>query len=325
MAHNLSEAKPSKLPLKIFISLSCFAITFLLTESFGQLHAHPDVVLGIGASLFVAGVAFILQFLYDLERRLGRMELEYSRHAGANEQRINEGFQKINEATKLFSLVEASALKTDAMTQLVSNSVRVRPDPPLVFELAQSQIQRLSDQLKSLGDEGGASYDGEDRDWLLGLTTHAGSTIDATSTTVDAGGHDFLDGSVWQSDLGQRYLEAQREAIRRGVRVRRLFILDRTDLRDDPKFRRLVQIQQDMAIEVRVLDPSVAPAQFIPPVLDLIIFDGTVCYQSTPTAQINGLSRSSIASTQLFSNRQRVVHTMDRFNDLWQLSKQVEA
>ncbi len=61
------------------------------------------------------------------------------------------------------------------------------------------------------------AYDGEDREWMLGLTAEASRSIDAISlSTVDAGIRGF-DGGLWTSDLGTRYLELQHEAIARGV------------------------------------------------------------------------------------------------------------
>jgi hypothetical protein len=63
---------------------------------------------------------------------------------------------------------------------------------------------------------GYVAYDGEDRDWLLGLTRHAQSSIDTTSLmAVDASGGGFGEGGLWSSDLGRRYLEVQREAVQR--------------------------------------------------------------------------------------------------------------
>jgi hypothetical protein len=310
----------NRTPTKILISLAFFCVTFIATWVFEALGAQPKVLIGFGASLFVAGVAFVVQFLYDVEKRMDTREEELDRHSSENAARINEGFQKINAATHLFSLVEASALKTDAITQLVGNSVRIKPSPQLVFDLAQSEIHRLSDMLKTLGDAGDLTYDGEDRDWLLGLTKHVGHSLDAISTTLDVGGQDYFDGSLWQSDLGQRYLEAQRDAIKRNVRVRRIFILDRPELRDDANFRRVVEMHDDIKIEVRALDPTLIPRQFIPPIFDFIIFDGVVSYQTSPSTQVTDLSRTAIASTQLVTNPTKVQRNIDRFNDLWKVA-----
>ena len=52
------------------------------------------------------------------------------------------------------------------------------------------------------------------------------TSIDAISlSTVDAGVLG-LDGALWTSDLGQRYLELQREATIRNVRIRRIFVVE---------------------------------------------------------------------------------------------------
>ncbi|GIF98445.1 phosphatidylserine/phosphatidylglycerophosphate/cardiolipin synthase family protein [Catellatospora citrea] len=312
--------RANRTPMKVLVSLVAFGITFLATYVFEALGTHPDVLVGFGASLFVAGVTFVVQFLYDVERRLDKMEEQLSRHSAENEARINEGFQRISEATHLFSLVEASAMQTDAITQLVGNSVRIKPSPQLVFDLAQTEIQRLSEMLKTLGDSGDLTYDGEDRDWLLGLTKHVNHSLDAISTTLDVGGQDYFDGSLWQSDLGQRYLEAQRDAIRRNVRVRRIFILDRAELVEDENFRRVIGMHHDIEIEVRALDPTRFPRQFIPPFGDFIVFDGVVSYQTSPSAPVTDLNRATIASTQLITNPVKVQRNVDRFNDLWKVA-----
>ncbi|MEV4410888.1 phosphatidylserine/phosphatidylglycerophosphate/cardiolipin synthase family protein [Catellatospora sp. NPDC049609] len=321
-------AKPNEFanrtPMKILISLAFFSITFLATWTFEVLgDADAKVLTGFGASLFVAGVAFVVQFLYDVEKRLDMMEAELVRTSQTNEERINQGFQKINAATNLFSLVEASALKTDAITQLVGNSVRIKPNPQLVFDLAQHEIHRLSEMLKTLGDSGDLTYEGEDRDWLLGLTKHVNHTLDAISTTLDVGGgQDYLNGSLWQSDLGQRYLEAQRDAIKRNVRVRRIFILDRPDLRGDDNFRRIVEMHDDLRIEVKVLDPTLQSRQFVPPIFDFIIFDSVVSYQTSAAPATD--RRTPIASTQLVTHPAKVQRNIERFNDLWKLATPVE-
>src|SRR5689334_24491194 len=43
----------------------------------------------------------------------------------------------------------------------------------LAHRLAQRELSRMSEFLKELGEGGEAIYDGEDRDWLLGLTYSA--------------------------------------------------------------------------------------------------------------------------------------------------------
>ena len=44
------------------------------------------------------------------------------------------------------------------------------------------------------------------------------------------GGRSFTDGGLWRSELGQTYLEEQDRAIQRGVRIQRVFVIDRQGL-----------------------------------------------------------------------------------------------
>src|SRR5690606_6212785 len=124
------------------------------------------------------------------------MGVRYSDQHALTQALIREEITKVSAATELFGAVEASALRTDVVTQLVRNATSVkRAETPLVFEFAQAEINRLSGYLRDLGQQADVVYDGEDRDWMLGLTRAASESIDATSlTTVDAGGRGSVDG-----------------------------------------------------------------------------------------------------------------------------------
>ena len=127
------------------------------------------------------------------------------------------------------------------------------------------------------------AYDGEDRDWLLGLTREAQTSIDAISlSTVDAGVLG-LDGGLWTSDLGIRYLELQREAIARNVRIRRIFVFEHERRwPSDESFLRVTQMQRDVGVEVRMLDHQLIPDWMQSMIFDFIVFDGAVSYETTP-------------------------------------------
>lgn len=294
-------------PAKLLISLIAFGGALLLGWGLRTAQVPAYVVGLLGVSLFVASVTFLVLHFYDIDKR-------FDRHAVDSEARIDESFRKISEATNLFSLVEASALKTDAVTQLVANSVRIKPNPQLIFDYAQHEVQRLSEILKTLGDAADLTYDGEDRNSLLGLTRYTRATIDAVNATSDMPGEIQFDGSLWQSDLGQRFLEAQRDAVRRNVRIRRIFILSHPKLREDAAFRYVIEMHSAIGIEVRVLDPIVFPRQFVPVISDFVLFDGVVSYQ---TSQAAYQSQASIASTQLVTNPSKVQRAIERFQDLW--------
>jgi hypothetical protein len=287
--------------------------------------ANQDRRWSWGVTIFVAGVALIIQFLIDFQRRLTALERAESSHIGDIRNLVEDGFSKINEATELFGLVEASALQTDVVTQLVRNSTELEPTTPtLVCRFAQSEIGRMSQFLKELKD-GDASYDGEDRDWLLGLARNAKTSIDATSlTTVDAGGKGF-DGGFWETDLGQRYLEAQREVARRQVKVRRVFILDRPELASDADFLNMCRLQASMNIEVRVLDAAAIPAPRKSSLFDFILFDNVISYEVTPASRVDEATRPTIVNTRLVLRPDRVEDRIDRFQDLWANAKPFPA
>ena len=100
----------------------------------------------------IGGVAFVTQFLMDAADRadelaiaLERLESGYVAHVDVTRELIKSEFSKINDATELFGLVEASALKTDAMTRLVKNSTTIaKGSPSLIFDFAQAEINRYT-------------------------------------------------------------------------------------------------------------------------------------------------------------------------------------
>jgi hypothetical protein len=334
-------ANGQRIPVKIMITALFGAVGYGLSYLVDSNNSH--LVLSVGTSLYVAGIVLVIQFLYDVEQRLEAMEHAYDNmehiydsNAAAVEERlssgfktiedrISSGFKQINEATELFALVEASALKTDAMTQLVRNSTRVEASPPLVFEFAQSEIARLSEMLKTVSEGADVTYEGEDRDWLLGLTKVVNATIDATSlTTVDAGGKGFIDGGLWSSDLGQRYLDVQREAIKRGVAIRRIFIMDRPELLTDPDFISICRMHAELSIAVRILDPSKIPGIRRGSLFDFVIFDGVLSYQATPASRVGDRTRPVIINTQLVTRPLAVQDRIQRFQDLWKAAQDIE-
>ncbi|GAA2607622.1 hypothetical protein GCM10010399_43170 [Dactylosporangium fulvum] len=336
----------SKIIKKMFLSVGIGSIAYLLTNILIDGIGEQQIWV-ITLSLLIGGVTFLTQFLHDLEKRMETVEnaeSEHSRRVGLLvdsrftaindvvrerfveiDQVVQGGFAKINEATQLFGLVEASALRTDAVTQLVRHSTQIDPQAPdLVFRFAQAEISRMSEFLKELSEGGNVTYEGEDRDWMLSLAANCRSTIDAISlTTVDARGSGFVDGSLWTSDLGQRYLEVQRDALDRGVRIRRVFILDRPGLADDPMFMENCLLQQEMGIEVRLLDTHAIPGTRRSSLFDFILFDDVISYESTPASSIDGSIRPTIVTTRLELRASRVKDRLLRFKDLYNSARPI--
>src|ERR1700722_5588472 len=155
-------------------------------------------------------------FIVDNETRFLRLD----EHMAA-------GFQKIDRWAELHNLMEGSVLGATQLTKLVESAGRVDASvSPLLQRLTRREIERLTRFMRQLPVGSVIEYDGEDREWLLGLTAAAERSIDAISlSTVDAGLRGF-DGGLWTSDLGVRYVELQREAVDRGVKIRRIFVFE---------------------------------------------------------------------------------------------------
>lgn len=292
---------------------------------------HTELLWNISASVFVAGVTFIAQYLFEVERRLGRLERriddyqtqtssQLARHAETTERMMTEGFSRIHLATELFGLREASQLESEEMAQLarlVRNRTKIATEAtPLMQDFATFEITRLADYLKQIGDNSDLTYEGEDRDWLLGLTQLARTSIQATSlSTVDAGGRSFVNGGLWRSDLGQRYLDLQRQAIRRGVRIQRIFIIDREGIgRQD--LDDVLRLHLGIGVQVRILDATAAPASLHARLRDFIVFDQVLSYQSTAASSV-GHYNPIVVNTTLVSHRDRVQKRINEFADLW--------
>lgn len=306
---------PRRIMRKVVVSCVIGGVSYAITELTGQ----PQIW-SITLSVFLGGVTLVVQFLIEFEIRLGRVEIAENRHSERMELLVTDGFARVNEATELFRLMERSPLPTETVTELVRHSTLITPNvPALVSGFAHAEIARVSSLLKELSDSGSMVYDGEDRDWLLTLTREAATAIDATSlTTVDAGREGYTLGGLWTSDLGQRYLDLQREAIQRGVKVRRIFIALH---QDDPGFASVCRQQQEIGIDVRVLDSASIPDRLRDWLFDFILFDDAISYEVTPSSRVEDTGRPTIVNTRLELHRDRIRNRVRRFQDLWESAK----
>ena len=80
-----------------------------------------------------------------------------------------------------------------------------------------------------------------------------------------------FEAGFWFSDLGARYLDLQRAAVRRGVAVRRIFIIESPTLMTNPELRRILEMQRSTGVEVRLIDSSEAAQDG--GLSDFVIFD----------------------------------------------------
>jgi hypothetical protein len=241
-----------------------------------------------------------------------------ARFDGMNEH-LSAGFEKLDRSARLFELMEESSIGSAVLTEFLEAAAKAGPGVrPLLQRLARSEIERVTWFVRQLSVGNEIGYDGEDREWLLGLTKQAQRSIDAISlSTVDAGMRGF-DGGLWTSDLGSRYLNLQRDAMARQVAIRRIFVFESDDLARDETFLDITQMQRDVGIDVRMLDQQLIPEWLRSMIFDFIIFDRAVSYEMTPaTAFSSGGTRPAIVRTVLVPKQDRIDDLVGKFEQLW--------
>ena len=263
------------------------------------------------ASIFLGSVAFVTQFLVDVERRLDSVEYTYRTESAGTHALIHTEFTRLNEAAELRERMETAALPTETLMNLLRNAIQIDTSaPPLVLELAEAEANRFITFLHELR-HGDVTYEGEDRDWLLALTGIAKSTVDAISMhAVDAGGRHFLD-----TDLGRRYMDTQASAVRRGVRIRRIHVLNPHDPNED-SIREVCARQAQYGIDVRVLNPA-RQIHSASSLTDFVVFDEVLSYEATSVQQAPGETDPVIVNTRLIGNANRVHAKVETFANLW--------
>lgn len=310
-----------RLVRKIGTSLAIGALAYAITELTNQ----PQIW-SLTLSVFISGVVLVVQFLVDLEIRVVRVEKASVHHVEKVAELVSDGFEKIGAVTELLSLIDSSPLQTETVAQLIRHSTQLDPAaPPLVHRFAQAETARFSAFLEDLGRRGSLLYEGEDRDWLLALTRATASSICATSmTTVGEGGKEHTDGGLWESDLGQRYLDAQRDAVRRGVVIRRIFVVAGTTApQASVSLREIYEPQRAIGVNVRLLclaDLAVARQDAL---RDFVLFDDAVLYETTVAARIASAAVPAMLDTRLELNADRVSSYVQRFNALWEAAHEI--
>ena len=289
--------------LKIGLPLLIGLITLAGAQA-GGMSGRNSLVL---AAIITFAVALIL-FIVDTEVRISAVN-----------DSMAKGFAQVGKAAEFSALMERSivgaALLADFLATAGQADGRVNP---LLQRLARREVERATSFLRQLPVGSEIAYEGEDRDWLLGLTREAESSIDAISlSTVDAGVQG-LDGGLWTSDLGLRYFEFQREAINRNVRIRRIFVVESDEMIYDESFLRVAQMQRAVGIEVRMILHRLIPDWLQPQIFDFIVFDGTISYETTPATFALGQTQPGILRTRLAPMPARVRNLQDQFEHLWE-------
>ncbi|MDW5322360.1 DUF6879 family protein [Plantactinospora sp. KLBMP9567] len=267
-------------------------------------------------TIVIGGVTLLAQYLIDMERRFAESERLQSETTEGLRNMIQRGFESVDEATELMAELEQSAVRRELLKQVIRRSAHLtQAAPPLVQALAASETKRLADTLQSLSDGHEVFYDGEDREFLLALTRGTRVSLLATSwATINADGVGFEAG-FWLSDLGARYLDLQRMALRRGVVIRRVFIIESATLVTHPELSRILALQKGAGVEVRLVDGSETPQDG--GLSDFVIFDEQLCYDTTPVSRREAHGAPWRLTTRLVLNEETVRHRAERFHELW--------
>ena len=292
--------------LKVGFPLLIGFIT-LVAAHFGGMQVGSSLEL---AAVVAFAVALVL-FIVDTEIRISAIG-----------ERVTEGLTQIGRLAELAGLMERSSLGPALLADFLETAGQVDDRVnPLLQRLARREVERVILFVRQLPVGIDIGYDGEDRDWMLGLTREAQTSINAISlSTVDAGVLG-LDGGLWTSDLGQRYLELQREAVTRNVRIRRIFVVEQAhkEMIRDESFLRITQMQRDIGVEVRMLDHQLIPDWMRAMIFDFIVFDGAVSYETTPTTSFtSGQPHAGMLRTRLAPQPKRVQELEERFEKLWE-------
>lgn len=269
---------------KLLVALACGLVTYVITTATDQ-----PTVWELTITVFISGVALIVQNLMDVESRL----------------------VWVSEATRTRKQIEDAKLPTAVVMELISATTAIGPtEPDIIYAFAEAEVQRLTALLKDMRTDE-CSFPGEDNDWLVTLTHCAKRSIDATSTVVDV--------VFWDTDLGRRYLTAQHEASRRGVRVRRLFVVDSQADIDDVLRRRCEQHVRH-GVQVRIAVFSELPEEAkTDKVRDCIVFDDEATYEVQPELV---RERPVIDVTRMVWRDKQVEQRAQRFEDLWAVGVQ---
>jgi hypothetical protein len=301
-----------KVRIKILFTAIAGGLTYLLTDATGQ----PQIW-QLTMSVFVGGIVLVVQVLIDHDKSVADLVKSQQEHVVAVEMLVDRRFAQVSEATLLYAEVETSRLRRDEMTRLVTSAASIDPTDIVLRRFADNEIQRLSRLFQGLHN-GWAFYEGEDRDWLLGLTACAHESIDATSLTSFDVPRGYVDeGQFWLSDLGQRYLALQRRAIiDRGVKIRRLFLLDDVSAEREAQVHELVKPHKAIGAQIRILRQSEMDFLIQPDLYDFILFDGRVSYELRAAYTLGPDSRPLIASVTVIVDG-RVEVRKARFEQLW--------
>src|SRR5690349_4279156 len=95
-------------------------------------------------SVFVGGIVLVVQVLIDYDLAVTELQTKMTEHTRRTEELVDRRFEQVSEATALYGRVQATALREDQMTRLVSSAASIKPDDHLLRRFADYEINRLA-------------------------------------------------------------------------------------------------------------------------------------------------------------------------------------
>jgi hypothetical protein len=233
----------------------------------------------------------------------------------------------VSNASQFLRVSQTSALRPELLFGLLDTAGELTAqDDPILRDLAEQELVRTTGFLHALRERREITYEGEDRDWLLGLTGTVRASLDAVSlhTADDARRRDW-DITFWTSDLGLRYLDLQRSAVLRGVAVRRIFVVDDAAVLGTEPFRRVVREQLAAGVRVRYVDVSTAASHLATDLRDVVIFDRAIWYQVFAEAATSPSRGAVPAVTRMILDPDRVSEHARRYDRAWELAAPIKG
>ena len=308
--------------IKIATGVAAWLVTYGVAKT-----AVQNELWSVGASIFVSGLVLVVQFLIKVERELVRLRRTHEVTATSSDASLTRAVTSLNSATVLYQHMERSSVATSALESLIHGAGSLQPvDHAYIMKtFADAEVERLADLLTSL-QNGEVVYEGEQRDWLIGLTRVAATSIDAMSLVFrdggDPNGSPILDNGLWFSEVGQRYLDAQADAVQhRSVAVRRIFLLDDPTLVEDPLVIDVMRQHFAMKVEVLAIPMDSVPELLRRSVYDLAIFDSAIYYRNRPAATIRSTRGPTRSQTQLITRADQVSAEVRRYKELWDVDR----
>jgi len=332
MAAEQTGRDGTSLTRKVLITSGVGLLTFLGSATLDGL-LEISVIDQLLLTAMVGGIALLTQFLADFENRISgtqdamvQLTAVQRDSAASTATAISQTFSNISDAAALFNAISNSPLPISFVAALAENSTLINESGSrLIQDVADYEITRIADTMQSLSKSKEITYEGEDREWLLGLTRHSGESIVALSLINNDSETDSLEIGFWTQDLGTRYLDAQQEALdtHPDMTIRRIFIIDDTSLATDQKFLRATRLHSERGIHTRYLTVESVPHHLRTAVSDFVIFDATVAYETVLATRTTASFKPITMTTRLIIDAIRVRRRFRDFELLWEIADDI--